>query len=82
MSHRTYVELNIKLLFLLGDAGRCVDPIKPMLIAPGTQRLNLKHDKLLSSFAFKSNLRSYSEAHDPDDAVEAAAYTRPLLTST
>ena len=37
-----------------------VDPIKPTLEAPGTKRLNLKSDKLLSSFAFKINLRRYS----------------------
>jgi len=29
------------------------------LIAPGTKRLKLKYDKLLSSFSFKFNLRRY-----------------------
>ena len=33
-----------------------VDPIKPTLIAPGTKRLTLKHDDLLSSSAFKFKL--------------------------
>ena len=36
-----------------------VDPIKPTLKAPGTKRLKLKYDKVLSSFAFKFNLRRY-----------------------
>jgi hypothetical protein len=34
-----------------------VDPIKPTLKAHGTKRLKLKGDQLLSSFAFKFNLR-------------------------
>ena len=38
-----------------------VDPIKPVLKAPGTTRLKLKYGKLLSSFAFKFNLRRYIE---------------------
>ena len=38
-----------------------VDPIKPTLKAPGTKRLKLKYDGLLSSFAFKFNLRRYNE---------------------
>ena len=37
-----------------------VDPIKPTLKAPGTKRLKLKYDKLLSSFAFNFNLRHYT----------------------
>ena len=36
-----------------------VDPIKPTLKAPGTERLNLKFDEMLSIFAFNSNLRRY-----------------------
>ena len=36
-----------------------VDPIKPTLTAPITQRFKLKYDKLLSSFAFKFKLRRY-----------------------
>jgi len=34
-----------------------VDPIEPMLKPPGTKHLKLKCDELLSSFAFKFNLR-------------------------
>ena len=35
-----------------------VDPIKPTLKAPGTKRLKLGYDKLLSNFAFEFNLRA------------------------
>ena len=38
-----------------------VGPIKPTLKAPGTTRLKLKCDKLLSSFPFNFNLRRCSE---------------------
>jgi hypothetical protein len=37
-----------------------VDPMKPMLKAPGTKNLKLQCDILLSNFAFKSNLRRYT----------------------
>ena len=51
-------------LLKLGAArhGRAVqvDPIKSMLTALGTKRLKLKFGELLSSFAFKFNLRRYS----------------------
>jgi len=36
-----------------------VDPIKPMLEAPGTKRLELEHDEPLSKCAFKFQLRRY-----------------------
>jgi hypothetical protein len=35
------------------------DPNKPTLKAPGTRRLKLEFDELLSSFGFKFNLRRY-----------------------
>ena len=38
-----------------------LDPIRPKLKAPGTKRLKLKSDELLSNFAFKFNLRRYTE---------------------
>ena len=47
--------------------GRCrltLDPIKPTLKVPGTKRLKLKHDKLLSTFAFNFNLRRYNTAEE------------------
>jgi len=41
-----------------------VDPIKPTLIAPGSKRLKLDDDKLLSNFAFNFNLRRYNEGDE------------------
>ena len=40
-----------------------VDPIKPMLKPPGTKHLKPKYHILLSTFAFKFNLRCYFEVH-------------------
>ena len=37
-----------------------VDPIKSTLKVPGNKRLKLKHDELLSIFAFNFNLRRYN----------------------
>ena len=39
-----------------------VDPIKPTLKAPEIKLLKLSYDKLLTNFAFKFNLRRYTEA--------------------
>ena len=44
---------------VLGRAAQ-VDPIKPLLKAPGNKRLKLKYHEPLLSFAFKFNLRRYS----------------------
>ena len=46
-----------------GARGRVVqvDPMISELKSPGTNRLKLKCDKLLSSFAFNLNLRRYSK---------------------
>jgi len=38
-----------------------VDPVNPMVKAPGAKRLRLKFDQLLSRFAFIFNLRRYTE---------------------
>ena len=38
-----------------------VDPIKPTLKAPGSERLKLKYDEPLSNFAFNIYLRRYTE---------------------
>jgi hypothetical protein len=38
-----------------------VDPIKPQLKPPGNKRLKLNCDVLLSTSAFKFNLRRYNE---------------------
>ena len=37
-----------------------VDPINPKLKAPGTERLKLKYNNLLSTSGFKFNLRRYN----------------------
>jgi len=37
-----------------------VDPMKPTLKVPGSKRLKLEAEKMLSNFAFKFNLRGYS----------------------
>jgi len=69
-----------------------VDPIKPMLKAPGTERLKLEYDGTPSNFAFKFNLRRhttvtllYSGVYSISATMRertAGAYTRPLLSST
>jgi len=64
--------------------------------APGTKRLKLEYDTLLSNFAFKFNLRRCIKAHsrlatlyneldmlaDAGAAYKAEAYPRPLFSST
>jgi hypothetical protein len=74
-----------------------VDPIKPTLKPPGIKRLKLKRGELLSSFAFKSILRRFTEvsklprrrsesSHEIGARISctppAGAYTRPLFIST
>jgi len=48
----------------LGCHGRAVqvDPIKPTLKPPGTKRLKLECDGLLSNFGFKFSSRRYTMA--------------------
>ena len=43
----------------LGEAVQ-IEPMQFVLKAPGTRRLKLKYDELLSTFAFESNSRHYS----------------------
>ena len=67
-----------------------VAPIKPTLKAPGTERLQLKYEELLSNFGFKFNLRRYSKMAKETEVeslyflgeMQAGAYTRPLFSST
>jgi hypothetical protein len=40
-----------------------VDPIKPTLKAPTTERLKLYNDELLSNAALKVNLRGYNTGY-------------------
>jgi len=51
------------------DPGRAVqvDPMKPKLKPPGTKRLKLKCDILLSTLAFKFNLRRYIQVRPGGD---------------
>ena len=51
-----------QLNYVPAELGRVVqvDPLKPTLKAPGCERLKLRYDELLSSFAFNFNLRRYS----------------------
>jgi hypothetical protein len=57
-----------------------VDPMEFVLKAPGTKRLKLECDKLLSSFAFKFNLRRYSKGTATAEEGRCV-YTRALHSS-
>jgi len=46
-----------------------VDPIKPTLKAPGTERLKLKYEEVLSNVGFKINLRRYSM--EPEESADS-----------
>jgi len=46
-----------------------VDAIKPTLKAPGTKRLKLRCDVLLSTSAFKFKLRRYTMEDEDDDMI-------------
>ena len=65
-----------------------VDPIKPKLKPPGTERLKLDHEELLSNFGFKFNLRRYTTVRTDMEAAlnhivpEAGAYIGPFSGST
>jgi hypothetical protein len=48
-----------------------VDPIKPTFKAPGTKRLKLKYEELLSNFGFKFSLRRYTLAGAPSACTGA-----------
>ena len=39
-----------------------VEPMKPVLKAPGSKHLKLNHNNLLTRFAFNFNLRRYTSA--------------------
>jgi hypothetical protein len=61
--------------------------MKSKLKPSGTERLKLKCDDPLSTFAFSFNLRRYSSARAALHllsavAAAAGAYTRPLFCST
>ena len=54
-----------------------VDPMKPTN-APGSKRLKLRYDELLSSFAFNFNLRRYTEAKTEVAEARAALAEKQL----
>jgi hypothetical protein len=60
-----------------------VDPVKHKLKPPGTKRLKLKCDMLLSTFAFNHNLCRYSMAKRNADfiAVGTASKRCPATSS-
>ena len=57
-----------------------VDPIKPTLKAPGSQRLKLKCDTLLSTSAFNFNLRRYSTGEETgEESAEVVSQLHKVL---
>jgi len=56
-----------------------VDPIKPTLKAPGTKHLILKYDEPPSNFAFKFNLRRYTEVRDAQYLLNVLAHNYRFL---
>jgi hypothetical protein len=56
-----------------------VDPVTPTLKPPGTKRLNVHHDILLSTFAFKLNMRRYNEADWEEDEEEYLQRNLPTV---
>ena len=52
-----------------------VDPIKPTLKPTGNKRLKLQCDILLSTSAFRFNLRRYNEADEKEQAIIARLAT-------
>ena len=63
-----------------GAQGRAVqvDPIKPKLQPPGTKRLKLNCDILLSASAFKLNLRRYIKAAAANGVAFEVGYFHSL----
>ena len=55
-----------------------VEPTKSMLKAPGTKRLKLNYDILISSFAFSFNLRRYTTV-DLDALVSRLKTTSSMI---
>jgi hypothetical protein len=56
-----------------------VDPIKPMLKAPGTERLKLEYHESLSKFAFNFNLRRYNQGNRIQAAERRAAEAENMV---
>ena len=57
--------------------------MQPLLKPPRIKRLKLHYDRLLSSYAFKLNLRRYTEAvTDGEDSVDAGLRTKGTEVGT
>jgi hypothetical protein len=54
----------------------------PKLKLPGTKRLKLRCDVLLSSFAFNSNLRRYTKGEKPVLGDKLAARMQKIINGT
>ena len=61
---------------VLGKAVQ-VDPIKPTLKAPGTERLKLEHDEMPSNFALSLSLRRYSWTRAASRATASSPSSAP-----
>ena len=68
-------------LKILGRAVQ-VDPMKPSLKAPGTNRLKVKYDDPLSNFPFIFNLRCYTWGPmvGPHTSLPVPSYGRALTS--
>jgi len=55
-----------------------VDPIKPTLKPPGTERFELNYEEQLSNFGFKYNLRRYILACPPPLSWASASRRRKI----
>jgi len=53
------------------------DPIKPTLKPPGTKRVKLEYDGLLSSFGFKFDLRRYTKPSPSFALTSSSAQPSP-----
>jgi len=58
-----------------------VDPIKRNLKPPGTKRLKLEYDGLVSNFGFKFSLRRYTEVEEGQLQQVAEEHLRRLPPS-
>jgi hypothetical protein len=56
-----------------------LEPLEPVLKAPGTIRLKLKHDAPLSNFAFIFNLRHYTLVSTQGDPPNQAFVSQAVV---
>jgi len=60
-----------------------VDRLNPVLKVPGAKRLKLKYNEVVSTFAFKFDLRHYTkESTIRDDLDEAGGVLRTIIRPT